>query len=266
MDNKKFNKEYNKYWKERVLSSNDGSKVPSSSIYGSIIEKIGIKKSDKILDLGCGDGRHFSELNKYSNLIYGIDIDLSMIEDATIYDYCSLHSASAEKTSFPSNYFDKTIALGVFDVVEQEQGLFEINRILKVGGICAFTGKNTDYFDNDNMAFVAERNAKLKDFPNHFTDINKLVSDIDQYGFSIKELYVCEKRGDFGEGKLIKISQTKCSKFYEYFIILKKEQSLTNLPVTKFAYEYSNTAIKKYKNSNEKDILVFFKNNKNEDK
>ena len=263
MDNKKFNKQYNKYWKERVSSSADGSKVPSSSIYGNIIEKIGIKKNDKTLDLGCGDGRNFIELNKYSNLIYGIDIDLSMIEDAAIFDYCSLHSASAEKTSFPSNYFDKTIALGVFDVVEQEQGLFELNRILKVGGVCAFTGKNADYFDNDNLAFVAERNAKLKDFPNHFTDIKKLTNEIEQYGFSIKELYVCEKRGDFGEGKLIKINPTKCSKFYEYFIVLKKEQSITNLPDIKFAYEYSKTAKRKHESSNENDILIFFKNNKN---
>ena len=154
-------------------------------------------------------------------------------------------------------------SIGVFDVVEQEKGLIELNRILKVGGVCGFTGKNSDYLDDDQLAFVAERNAKLKDFPNHFTDIKKLINEIDQYGFSIKELYVCEKRGDFGEGKLIKINPTKCSKFYEYFIVLKKEQSITNLPDIKFAYEYSKTAKRKYESSNENDILIFFKNNKN---
>ena len=178
MENNLFNKNYNKYWKKRVSSSSDGSEVPTPSVFGQLIKEMDIKKNDKVLDLGCGDGRNFNEISKYSNLVYGIDIDISMIEDAANYNYHSLHSAKAENTNFPSNYLDKILALGVFDVVEQEKGLIELNRILKVGGVCGFTGKNSDYLDDDQLAFVAERNAKLKDFPNHFTDIKKLINEI----------------------------------------------------------------------------------------
>jgi ubiquinone/menaquinone biosynthesis C-methylase UbiE len=264
MENNLFNKNYNKYWKKRVSSSSDGSKVPTPSVFGQLIKEMDIKKNDKVLDLGCGDGRNFNEISKYSNLVYGIDIDISMIEDAANYNYQSLHSAKAENTNFPSNYLDKILALGVFDVVEQEKGLIELNRILKVGGVCGFTGKNADYLDDDELAFVAERNAKLKDFPNHFTDLKKLIDEIKQYGFFIEKLFICKKRGDFGKEKIIQVNPYEYQQFYEYFIILKKDSSIENFPEIRFAYEFSKTAIKKYKNSNEKDILVFFKKNKNE--
>jgi len=258
-----FNKKYNKYWKERVLSSSDGSKVPKSEVFGTLIHEMDIKKSDKVLDLGCGDGRNFNEINKYSNLVYGIDIDISMIEDASKYKYQSLHAAKAEETNFPSEFFDKIMALGVFDVVEQELGVIELNRILKIGGVCGFTGKNSNYFDDDIKAFIAERNAKLKHFPNHFTDIKKLIEEISEYGFKVLKLFICKKRGDFGEGKILQVDPYDNHKFYEYFIILKKDFNVKVCPDIKFSYEYSKTAKRKCENSNEKDILKFFQNHKN---
>jgi len=259
-----FNKKYNKYWKERVLSSSDGSKVPESEVFGTLIHEMDIKKSDKVLDLGCGDGRNFNEINKYSNLVFGIDIDISMIEDAAKYKYQSLHAAKAEGTYFPRNYFDKILALGVFDVVEQEQAVMELNRILKIGGVCGFTGKNTNYLDDDVKAFIAERNAKLKDFPNHFTDLKKFTEKIIKYGFKVQKLFICKKRGDFGIGNIIEVDQLEDQKFYEYFIVLSKVASIQSLPKNTFASEFSKTAIKKFNKSKDDDILSFFRNNKKE--
>ena len=254
-----FNKEYNKYWKKRVENSIDGSKVPGEEIVSNLISWLEISNEDTLLDMGCGYGRIFEELNKYTSYIWGIDIDISMVNDASLFPYHSLHQAGAENTNFPNNYFDRIIALGVFDVVEQEKAILELGRILKTGGICMFTGKNIDYFDNDEAAFIAERNAKLKDFPNHFTDVNLLIDKISEYGFSCERLIVFPKRGDFGENRKIFVQSDKVNQFYEYCIYLKKERDIDVSPSIKIASEFSNTAYRKYKSSNCKTIIDFFK-------
>ena len=254
-----FDEEYNKYWKKRVENSIDGSKVPGEEIISNLISTLEINKKDTVLDLGCGYGRIFAELNKYTSKIWGIDIDISMINDASKLPYHSLHKATAENTNFPDNYFDRIIALGVFDVVNQEESIFELCRILKTGGLCMFTGKNIDYFDDDDTAFIAERNAKLNDFPNHFTNVNLLIDKIREYGFLCERLIVFPKRGDFGENRKILVQSEKVSQFYEYCIYLKKEREIAVPPSIKIASEFSSTAYRKYKSSNCKTIIDFFK-------
>ena len=145
MSNNIFNKEYNTYWKNRVLEANDGTAVPASDTIEFLIANLSISEIDKVLDLGCGYGRLFPELYKFTKNIFGIDIDISMINDAAKLPYRSLHSSTAENTTFPENYFDKIIALGVFDVVDQEIAVSELNRILKIVELAMFTGKNNNY-------------------------------------------------------------------------------------------------------------------------
>ena len=188
MDQFKFDTSYNQYWKDRVKHASDGTKVPGLEVIEELVAELKISSKDKVLDLGCGQGRIFLVIKHYTNIIFGIDIDLSMINDATLYDYTSLHVATAEDSRYPDNYFDKIIMLGTFDVVEQEKSLAEINRILKIGGTCLITGKNDTYCKDDEKTFIAERNAKLKNFPNCFTDVKKLIEYLLVLGYS------CEKR------------------------------------------------------------------------
>jgi SAM-dependent methyltransferase len=226
----KFDKNYNNYWKKRVKKSTDGTKVPGSSVLKKLIENCEIKKTDKVLDVGCGYGRLFPILNELSSNIYGIDIDLSVINDASYFNYMSLHTATAENTKFPDSFFEKVIVFGVFDVVKQETALIEFNRILKYGGKCLITGKNIEYCIDDNKAFIAEKNAAAKNFPNHFTNIKKLALNIEKYGFSMENIFTAKRRGDFGNNKLMEITKNPNNDFifYEYCIILKKIKSIIN--------------------------------------
>ena len=178
-------------------------------------------KDKKVLDLGCGYGRLYPELSKFSQNIFGIDIDISMINDSSKLPYRSLHSSTAENTAFPENYFDKIIAFGVFDVVEQEIAVAELNRILKIGGLAMFTVKNNNYYDDDNAAFIAERNAKLKNFPNHFTDTNNLINNLELFGFSLDKIVIYQRRGDMGNNIKILSKIIYDGPFYEYAIFIK---------------------------------------------
>lgn len=101
-------------------------------------------------------------------------------------------------------------------MVEQEDSLFELNRILKLGGIAMFTGKNIDYFDDDSATFIAERNAKIKDFPNHFTDLHKMIANLKEYGFLFEKLFIFFRRGDMGLNMKFVSGPEISSRFYEY--------------------------------------------------
>lgn len=260
MNEFKFDKAYNQYWKTRVETTSDGTKVPNQAIIKEVIEDLAIGSKDKVLDLGCGFGRIFTEINHYTSTIYGIDIDLSMINEATSCDYTSLHVASAEDSRFPDSYFDKIIMLGTFDVVDQEKCLAEINRILKVGGSCLITGKNDRYCKDDEKAFIAERNAKLKNFPNHFTDVEKLVESLPLLGYSCEKLTVFIRRGDFGDNKKIEVGENWPPEFYEYCMILRKTCNAMQIDI-RFSNEFSQTAINRAKSDNATEILNFFRNN-----
>lgn len=242
MKNFTFDENYSKYWKNRVTTASDGTKIADDKVIDSVINDLDISSSDKVLDLGCGYGRLFPLLKNYSDKIYGIDIDMSMINDATVFDYRSLHAASAEDTGFPNDYFDKAVVLGVFDVLEQERCLTELNRILKKGGKCLITGKNINYYSDDEKALTAEKNAAQKNFPNHFTDVKKLLNNIGEFGFCCNKLTAFRRRGDFGNNNKVLITNiNEDSVFYEYCMILGKEATVEKKIKLHFAKKQSNT-------------------------
>ena len=254
-----FDKEYVEYWKNRIISNSDGSKVAQEDIADFYIKKLQISQVDKVLDLGCGHGRFYPVISQYSKNIYGMDVTYDAINEASTFPYISLIKGSAENSNFADKSFTKVISWGVFDVVEQEKGFLEVNRILKNNGMFLVTGKNNSYCHDDSQAFVAERNAKLKEFPNHFTDVSLLIKNIGKFGFEVINAYVFKKRGDLGENKFVSLNLNNIDiNFYEYVLILKKHKEIS-LTDFKFCFEYSETAIKKAKENNFINTLDFFK-------
>ncbi len=125
-----FDKEYVDYWKTRIESNVDGSIVPDDEIISFFLSKSDINQDDMLLDLGCGHGRLFPVLSRYSKKIIGLDVNPEAVNHARSYPYQCLVSSTAEGTGFPAVYFDKIIAWGVFDVFDQRRALIEQNRIL----------------------------------------------------------------------------------------------------------------------------------------
>lgn len=99
------------------------------------------KSRRKILDLGCGSGRHFLKLKNTE--IYGVDSSENMIElagkSAKIKGIkVKLKKASAEKLLFKDNFFDSAIFAATLHCIEPEEkrrkSLRELKRVLKRGG------------------------------------------------------------------------------------------------------------------------------------
>ncbi len=257
MPDRHFNGNYVSYWKERVDKPMDGSRVADERILDFYIRQLGIVEKDKVLDLGCGYGRLYPLLSRYSQRIVGADISYDMLAAAAEFSYDCLFEASAENTRAADGFFNHIVVWGVYDVVDQEKSLVEFNRILNKGGRLLITGKNYSYDPMDEPAFIAERNAKLKNFPNHFTDTAAFKRMIKWFGFKIHKAFAFQNRGDLGENRYVDISDNHLDLFYEFVIILEKShQPLPDPP--QFSHEFSNVAKLRSMAAGYENIVDFF--------
>jgi ubiquinone/menaquinone biosynthesis C-methylase UbiE len=99
---------------------------------------------DKILDLGCGNGRFF-ELLKDKDVNYiGVDFSEKLIEIAKKkYPKVKFQVADALNLSFPNNYFDRIYSIAVLHHIPSRefklQFLKEARRVLKPNGLLILT-------------------------------------------------------------------------------------------------------------------------------
>ena len=228
-----WNKDYAKYWMERVNEANDerlnssqivieDSKTTSNNSYINAISLLKIKKTEDVIEIGCGFGRSLHFLSKLAKNVTALDISVSMIEIAK--DNIKSNNvffvvSPSEKTPFSRNSFNVAVCFASFDAMYQTEALIEINRICKKNARVLITGKNDNYYDDDLAAFNAEIGARNKKHPNYFTDVNKLIRMIEDFGFIIDVEQYYLRRGDFSLGNF---KFNFPDKFYEYLFVLRK--------------------------------------------
>ncbi|MBT5681665.1 MAG: methyltransferase domain-containing protein [Gammaproteobacteria bacterium] len=114
------------------------------------IDRLGLRPGDKLLDLGCGEGRHsISAFLQGDIQVVGLDLsakDLATAKgrladfniDADKIDYCLFIQGSGFTLPFADHTFDQVICSEVLEhIVEYEKVLSEIKRVLKPGGVFA---------------------------------------------------------------------------------------------------------------------------------
>lgn len=147
-----------KHWYESLFE-NYGKKYDNENFaQGTIgecdfIEKeINFSKSLKIIDIGCGTGRHSIELTKRGYKVMGIDLSDSLLERArekakALNLQIDFQKLDARKLSF-KNEFDLAIMLceGAFPLMETDEMNYEIlknaTNSLKDNGKFIFTTLN----------------------------------------------------------------------------------------------------------------------------
>ena len=230
---KYWNEKYVRYWKARVAEANKNlsetstlvagdTKTSDDAIYKDGIALLEIKKSDTVLELGCGFGRSLSFLCRLASHVFAVDISKEMIDAAK--EIChesniDFFVAPSERLPFAKDTLDIVICFAVFDATYQLETLMEINRVCREGARILITGKNDNYCDDDNAALAAEIGARKKNHPNYFTDVNLLLKNMKKFGFEIEDQNFFLRRGDFSKQKY---TNKLPAFFYEYQFVLKK--------------------------------------------
>jgi SAM-dependent methyltransferase len=242
----KFDKEYTQYWTSAVKKSIDGTNIAGLNEVNYFLNQLDLNTNISILDLGCSYGRMFEVLSKYSNKIFGVDPDEYAVSIAKKHNYVDVKQGAAEKIPFNESLFDFVFCWAVMDVVNHSLAFKEINRALKSEGKFLITGKNINYLDDDNLAFKAEKNAYLKNFPGKYTNLDEVKKNIQKFGFEITNLFTFSRRGDMGnhDYSIYNLNKNSSINFYEYILIGKKIRSLDEFEILedKLSSPVSNTA------------------------
>lgn len=112
-----------------------------------------VSRGDRILDLGCGAGRHTFEAYRRGAHVVALDLD-----DAGLRDVAGMLNAmraageappgatatvlrgDATRLPFADNAFDRVIAAEIFEhLPDDEAAMSELERVLRPGGIAAIT-------------------------------------------------------------------------------------------------------------------------------
>ena len=114
-----------------------------------LFEKINFSKVNRLLELGCGNGKLWQEnkINLRNREIFLSDISEGMVEEVRnkLGSDFNCIVADAEKIPFKDAYFDSVVANHVlFYLNDLNQGLKEIRRVLKTNGVlyCSTYGKS----------------------------------------------------------------------------------------------------------------------------
>ena len=251
MDRKDYwNKNYLNYWKSKVEEANETAsqavtpgdcKTSSDALAYQLFSKVEYHPEEKMLDFGCGFGRFCDFFLSRRQDYYGIDISSAMIQEAkknhaAIEDHFFV--AEGEHLPFQDESFATVICYGVFDACYQEDALSEMIRVVRPGGVIVLSGKNNRYFEDDELAIVAEKNARLKGHPNYFTDGKKMKSQLEAAGVEVLEEGYFLRRKDMEVGACV---GNMPDRFYAWQFILRKSENAVRHNFEKFSDCYSAT-------------------------
>jgi len=185
-----------------------------------------IKKGDKVLDLGCGNGRFVNIIKEKGGVYLGCDVSENLINIAKKnYPNENFQVKQALKLPFQNNYFDVIYSIAVLHHIPSKQFrlefLQEAKRVLKMGGIFVLTA----WKPKDKQ----ERFLKIKFWLKKVFGLSRGLD----YG-DVIEKWFSNNKGEryfhcFTEKELIKLAQQAGFEILKWGVIKNKKGNRQNL-------------------------------------
>jgi SAM-dependent methyltransferase len=170
------------------------------------IDAYDIKKSaNRILDAGCGNGRHIVFFAEQGFNVYGIDISREAIEIAKAWLVqkglkADLRVGDIKKLPFDDEFFDAIISFGVLDHItfsNAKKAIKEIKRVLMPGGYLFITLRSTESSEFGRGKKVAKNTFVLKEgyekgLIQHYFDLEEIKELLE--GFKIFDIELYEQK------------------------------------------------------------------------
>ena len=147
--NGKIKHTYERYWHERIKESREGDK--NEKIPNEIFDTVSsaLKKGNRILDVGCGDGCFAHHVKDKFNEIYGAEIAKEAAFIARKRNVLTSVMDLNSSLSYKDNTFDAVTCLDVVEhLLDPGTLIEEIYRVLKPDGQLVLTTPNIRNFRN----------------------------------------------------------------------------------------------------------------------
>lgn len=121
-----------------------------------------VGRCNRVLDVGCFDGRIGVELQKAGNVVHGIDASLTAVNRAVAAGIDAYHGSVEDPLPFPDNTFNAVLAAEIIEHVYDIDMVFsEMRRVLRPGGHLVVTTPNLASLGR-RLMLVVNRNPLIE--------------------------------------------------------------------------------------------------------
>ncbi len=114
-------------------------------------------ENQRILDVGCGLGMYVRQMRRFSEEVFGVDVDAEKVAEAS-QTLPNIYTAPAEALPFPDNFFDVILLHEVIEHVDDDrQTIVEAFRCLRPGGRVVIYAPNRLYFFETHGFYLGSR-------------------------------------------------------------------------------------------------------------
>jgi SAM-dependent methyltransferase len=158
--------EVGEHWFEAIAEHTGPAYLRYSFTKGTVqevdflVDVLGLESGMRVLDVGCGPGRHSNELARRGIAAHGVDISQRFVDIARTSGDATFERGDVRNLAFDGE-FDAVICLcqGGFGLLQGEESLAPMARAVKPGGLVAVSAFNA-YFQVrflEDSTFDAER-------------------------------------------------------------------------------------------------------------
>lgn len=204
------------------------------------LESFSFDATDKILDVGCGDGKITAFISSHypQNVIVGLDISDKMIAEATVQHNLNnllFLKGNAEEIPF-KNQFDKVVSFSALHwVPDQKKAFLSIKESLKdLGMLLVIVPEKS----SNNVGILCEKMALSEKwasyFPlfkleRHYKNTNDYLQILKECGFSIVDLSIFEQQAHYKDRAALKAWIKPLLNFIDHLPAEKKEEFIEDV-------------------------------------